>query len=526
MDENPDDPVGDMDQSGYVHKLKKAWINEYTKDDVDQDSNSTSANFAENRVPAAVEEHGVPAAGPALEGQGARRVDHESAQENHADKDRSVCDMSVIPTSEPTKEPKPKQRTLFDFQGFSGNANPKNDFAAKKRVICPECGDIIGTKGSLFNHMKFKHKKEPNTAVTRDASAPVVTTACVRTRPTSATRAASTGSSGDQQGDEGGRDAVYDVPAAVERPRDVADGFEGEGVQNTRGGPSTDDPAAVERPQDAADDVPAAVERPRDVPDDPAVEREGAAQHGDGHSGAADDVSAAVERPRDIPDDPAAEGAGQNEPKRRYFTYHDKAIIIEQFFEFQDKIGEASFRDLEKEFGVPKSTLQRWIKQKDTINARALDETLRNLSRYYPTKRHNATYPHLYKVFQKARKAGKKVSFKWLWVKGIKIAHEKEFPRFTRYATQTFIKRYGIRIRRVQRKKQHEKEHYEPKLQDFHSNYREGLIKSGKNKPHFDQKWGRFKPSRRFNLDQVRISNAFLRILTYFLRIYTFLTHL
>ena len=30
-------------QSGYVHKLKKAWIKEYTnKDDADQDSNSTT----------------------------------------------------------------------------------------------------------------------------------------------------------------------------------------------------------------------------------------------------------------------------------------------------------------------------------------------------------------------------------------------------------------------------------------------------------------------------------------------------
>ena len=66
------------------------------------------------------------------------------------------------PTSSGEKEPKLRQRTLFDFRGFSGNANSKNEFSAKgtKRVICRVCGDIIGKKGSLFMHMKFKHKKE------------------------------------------------------------------------------------------------------------------------------------------------------------------------------------------------------------------------------------------------------------------------------------------------------------------------------------------------------------------------------
>ena len=108
MNENPDDPgPGDpaMEQSGYVHKLKKAWMKEYTtKEDADQVSNSTSA--VGRGVPAAVEEHGLPAAGPAqaVEGQGDCRTqdkrpgenrgqpgeghsreDHEGAREVHTD---------------------------------------------------------------------------------------------------------------------------------------------------------------------------------------------------------------------------------------------------------------------------------------------------------------------------------------------------------------------------------------------------------------------------------------------------------
>lgn len=42
----------------------------------------------------------------------------------------------------------------------------------------------------------------------------------------------------------------------------------------------------------------------------------------------------------------------------------------------------------------------------------------------------------------------------------------------------------------------------------WHSNLREGLIKSGSNKSSYDRKWGRFEPSKRLNVDQVPLPFA------------------
>jgi hypothetical protein len=77
------------------------------------------------------------------------------------------------------------------------------------------------------------------------------------------------------------------------------------------------------------------------------------------------------------------------------------------------------------------------------------------------------------------------------------------------------VQKYNIKIRRVQRKKQKPKASYTGALMKFHCELREGLIKSGRNLPHYDQKWGRFKPDCRFNVDQVPLPFAIDRKTTY-----------
>ncbi len=44
---------------------------------------------------------------------------------------------------------------------------------------------------------------------------------------------------------------------------------------------------------------------------------------------------------------------------------------------------------------------------------------------------------------------------------------------------------------------------------------REGLIKTGSQKPNYDSKWGRFPPEKRFNVDQVPLPFAIDRNTTY-----------
>ena len=187
---------------------------------------------------------------------------------------------------------------------------------------------------------------------------------------------------------------------------------------------------------------------------------------------------------------------------RKSYSFIDKAKILQRYFEFLEDYGEASYKDMEQELGVPKPVLHRWVQNKKHIFAKATDDTLKHLQKGRKSNKHTATFPYLYQKFRNARKFGKKVNFAWLFVKGKKIAHEKGHPLFTRYSTEVFIRKYGIKIRRVQRRKQLDKEAYEPKLREWHCKYREGVIKSGNKKTHYDEKWGRFKPSRRFNVDQ------------------------
>ena len=66
----------------------------------------------------------------------------------------------------------------------------------------------------------------------------------------------------------------------------------------------------------------------------------------------------------------------------------------------------------------------------------------------------------MYKQFLEVRKRGKKVSFLWFWIKGKKIAQEIKAPMFTRSAAQDFIKKYNLKVRRVQRKKQQDKTNF------------------------------------------------------------------
>ena len=52
-------------------------------------------------------------------------------------------------------------------------------------------------------------------------------------------------------------------------------------------------------------------------------------------------------------------------------------------------------------------------------------------------------------------------------------------------------------------KKQQDKTDYFEKLKEWHLNLCEGFLKSRSSSPNYDQKWGRFKPHQRFNVDQV-----------------------
>ena len=53
-------------------------------------------------------------------------------------------------------------------------------------------------------------------------------------------------------------------------------------------------------------------------------------------------------------------------------------------------------------------------------------------------------------------------------------------------AVTAFIRKYGIKLRRVQRKKKLDKAAYLPKIMKWHSTLREGLIKSKSYSPTYN----------------------------------------
>ena len=64
-----------------------------------------------------------------------------------------------------------------------------------------------------------------------------------------------------------------------------------------------------------------------------------------------------------------------------------------------------------------------------------------------------------------------------------------------------FLAEYRIKMRQRQRNKRTSKAHKEADLKKWHATLRERCIRFGKDET-YDEKWGRFKPAERLNVDQ------------------------
>ena len=110
-------------------------------------------------------------------------------------------------------------------------------------------------------------------------------------------------------------------------------------------------------------------------------------------------------------------------------------------------------------------------------------------------------------VFKCVLKGGK-VSYSWLYTKA-SIIHEELRPdanRLPKTVIVSYIKKYNIKLRRVQRKKK-SKRLWRLQLK-WHCTLREGLIKYGSQSPDFHPKWGRFPPEKHINVDQIPLPFA------------------
>ena len=120
-----------------------------------------------------------------------------------------------------------------------------------------------------------------------------------------------------------------------------------------------------------------------------------------------------------------------------------------------------------------------------------------------PSVKYTGIYAVLLEQFKTARAMGPCVNFGWLWSKARKIykAQEGKNAIVRKHVITTFIKRYNLRMCAKQRNRKKSKESYRESLSKWHGTTRERLIRSGKDGS-YDQKWGRFLPKQRFNVDQ------------------------
>ena len=167
--------------------------------------------------------------------------------------------------------------------------------------------------------------------------------------------------------------------------------------------------------------------------------------------------------------------------------------------------------DVASKYGVNRSMITRWKANQHIIaNAVAEDDKKRLFTKNRRRDKHHNLMKKLFTKFEIARKKGLRCSHTWLYTRAKQI-HKEDFPNaapLPKSIVVKFLNTFKVKCLRVQRRKQKDNMDYTPAMKTWHSNLREGLIKTGQSKNSYDQKWGRFTPNQRFNVDQVPLPFA------------------
>ena len=126
---------------------------------------------------------------------------------------------------------------------------------------------------------------------------------------------------------------------------------------------------------------------------------------------------------------------------------------------------------------------------------------LRETFKKRPSRKYKTVYTELLKRFKAAREKGRYVNFGWLWSKARVISREQGGGEIRRHVVVNFLKRFNIRMRAKQRNRKQPKGAYREALIKWHSTTRERLVRTGF-EDKYDDKWGRFRPEQRMNVDQ------------------------
>ena len=197
--------------------------------------------------------------------------------------------------------------------------------------------------------------------------------------------------------------------------------------------------------------------------------------------------------------------------KRKQYDFVFKMDIMEQV--------ESGIPHIDVAFNnnIDKSLVSRWIQNKKNIIDGASDQHRKLFKKNRKSTKHETLFKKLFIKFKEARSKGLKVSFSWLYTKANVINKElsQNSKRLSKTVVVMFLRKFNIKLRRVQRKKQIDKSKFAPEMMKWHCTLREGVIKSCSHLPDYDPKWGRFPPNKRVNVDQIPLPFAINHTTTY-----------
>ena len=217
----------------------------------------------------------------------------------------------------------------------------------------------------------------------------------------------------------------------------------------------------------------------------------------------------------------------KRQSKRSSYTLYFKLKVLKDLENIaEDKAIKDKHKYIAEKYKIGKSMVWKWKKQKNELSAEAeklqtkrsrmgtdsaSTARTRRLLRKYRSKLYPLAEQTIVSEFRKQRAVGMKVSGRWFKIKMKKAVREfygneaaDKFKGSNNWLRR-FVKRNGIAIRRRTNKQKIGNSSKLPIIQSFHRQLRKDLNSKRRREGlvEFDQKWGRWPPNRRYNVDQV-----------------------
>ena len=158
--------------------------------------------------------------------------------------------------------------------------------------------------------------------------------------------------------------------------------------------------------------------------------------------------------------------------KRKKYDYIFKMTAIDLLDQGIPQI------DIALQLNVDVSMISRWKIQRKEIKEGAASKHRQLFVKHRPGLKYSTAFSQLYSKMVASHTKGMRVTFAWLYthVNKINSTINPSTARVQMSAMSSFIRRYKIQMRRVERKKRQDKQYFVPKIMKWHSTLREGLI--------------------------------------------------